>query len=771
MLIGNKPKLVAVKTLVEFAAKSGSIDRKFTPAPSGQEGIDGHKRVASNRTDEYQTEINLSTQYKGITFRGRADGYDPNNHRIEEIKTFYGEVDKIPENHTHLHWAQAKCYAWMFCEKLECSSIKVALIYFNLTSQKEYRFEKTWTAPALKEFFEEMAESYWLWQQKINHRHIKLEDWIEKLQFPYSFMHVSQRIMAEAVYKSAATGRVVLAEAPTGTGKTLAGLFPAIKAMTRTDINKIFYLTAKTTGKDLALENIKLIASDKSDVPLRVLELTAQEKSCLQPESQCTGSSCIYAFDFYVKLKTARAEAYEFPVLNKTILAKLALEYEICPFYLSMEMSRWADIVVADVNYYFDGTPLLLSLTQEFDWQPYLLVDECHNLIDRGRQMYSAELSREQLLSAKKIAPKSIKKPLNIINKQWLALIEESEQAEFSVLLKLPEKLILTLLEFTNKYIELLQQQPEHPLQHSAAHDFFFESLRFQTVFESIEDDFCIDLQSNQRNREILTLRNLIPARLLAQRIELASGACFFSATLNPPEYYQALLGLPKNTVNIRVPSPFNQDQLSVKIASNLSMRFKDRGAAVDTICGLIRDELCSSPGNAIAFFPSYEYLKKIEDALRLYILDINIKILTQSRSMNEVERQLFIDHFNAHNNVLGLAVLGGVFSEGIDLAGDALKGVFIATLGLPQINPINEHIRNLMQNRFQRGYDFTYTYPGIQKVIQAAGRVIRTKNDTGYLWLLDERFLKRDIRCLLPDWWKINSETLEMCNKKPQKP
>jgi len=751
----NAARPIAVKTLVEFAAKSGSLDRRFTPSPTAQEGIEGHKRVTSNRPDSYQTEVSFSIEYGGLIFRGRADGYSPDKHCIEEIKTFYGDVDAIPENHRELHWAQAKCYGWMLCEKSGCEYVNVAIIYFHLGDQKEYRFEQAWSAEELKSYCEALAEKYCRWQAKIDARLHQLNVWIEQLQFPYGAMHASQRVMAEAVYKAAATGRVVLAEAPTGTGKTLAGLFPAIKSMAHTPVNKIFYLTAKTTGKQLALENIALIASDQT--PLRTLELTAQEKACLQPDKLCNGDSCIYAFDFYKKLEAARAAACNQPILDKQVLKQLAYQFEICPFYLSMEMSRWTDIVVADVNYYFDGTPLLLGLTAEFNWKPYLLVDESHNLIDRGRQMYSAELNRGDLLSAKKHAPTSIKKSLTRINKYWLEIIKKLPDAPLALINALPEKFSLALLEFTNDYIAFLQKNPEHPVQHTSAQEFFFAALNYQKVIDVLNDDFCIDMQNLNSKEEILTLRNLIPAQLLAQRLDFAHCACFFSATLHPPYYYQTLLGLPDNSVHIKVPSPFSQDQLTVKIAHKLSTRFKDRTAAINPICTIIQEQINSEPGNALVFFSSYDFLQKVEIELRKQLSEQDVKFIVQSRRMSEQDRQEFIDQFSHHNNLLGLAVLGGAFSEGIDLSGDALKGVFIATLGLPQVNPVTEHLRIVMQEKFQQGYDFTYTFPGIQKVIQAAGRVIRTKKDTGYLWLLDERFAQKDIKKLLPDWWKIS--------------
>lgn len=748
---------VAVKTLVEFSAKTGSLNRRFTPAPTGQEGIEGHKKVTATRHKNYQKEVSLSITYKDITFRGRADGYDPNTHSIEEIKTFYGDVERIPENHRVLHWAQTRCYGWMYCAQHNYDEISLSLIYFELATETEYRLEENWQASELQEYFGQLADKYCAWQRQLNNRQQQLHQWLEQLQFPYGDMYSSQRVMAEAVYKAAITGRVVLAEAPTGTGKTLAALFPALKSIPRTPVDKIFYLTAKTTGKQLALENIQLIANDAT-TPLRTLEITAQEKSCLEPDKKCRGDSCIYALEFYKKLETARQAAAAMPVLDKSALNQLAEQFEICPFYLSMEMSRWVDIVVADVNYYFDGTPLLLGLTNQFEWNTYLLVDESHNLIERGRSMYSAELHRADLLGAKKSAPAAIKKNLGKINNAWLALLKTLPETADDLfhIDALPEKLGHTLTDFTNSYSEFLQQNPEHPVQETTAQEFFFSALNYQRIADIFDADFCVDMQTKNSNAEILTLRNLIPARQLATKLGFAHSACFFSATLHPPHYYQTLLGLPEDTVHIKVPSPFHTYQLTVKIASNLSTRYKDRQEAIDPICNIIQHQLQEEPGNALVFFSSYEFLHLTEEQLRKRIARQDIKLLVQSRKMNEQERENFIAQFNQHNNLLGLAVLGGAFSEGVDLAGDALKGAFIATLGLPQVNSINEHLRRVMHTQFGQGYDFTYTYPGIQKIIQAAGRVIRNKSDSGYLWLLDQRFGQAKIKALLPDWWNV---------------
>lgn len=765
MSAGNEvyqsPRLipVSVKTLAEFAAKSGSLDRRFTPSPTAQEGIAGHQEVVLRRPPHYQKEMSLTIQYEGLLIRGRADGYDSEARCLEEIKTFYGDFEKLPDNHRQLHWAQARLYGWMYCRQYQRNDITLALIYFDLHNQREYRVEEHFTLPELVAYGEDLAEVYWQWQQQINARQQQLSQWIDELAFPYGSFRSAQRQMAESVYKAAATGRVLLAEAPTGTGKTLASIFPAIKAFNKTPVDKIFYLTAKTTGKQLALENLQLIASDGIDTPLRVLELTAQEKICLEPDKRCTGDSCPFARNFYDKLQQARQAAYTTPLLTRQTLTQLAHTHEICPYYLGMEMSRWVDILVADFNYYFDTSALLQGLTRELNWHPYLLVDECHNLVERARQMYSAELDRSVLLAAKRLAPKPIKTSLERVNRLWLATIKTLDFSETALTLlnASPEKLNLALTGFTNDYIDFLQRHPDHPVQHTAVQEFFFAALNYLEKLELVDEDYCIDMQRPQPKQEVLTLRNLIPARPLAARLAQAHSACFFSATLRPAYFYQQMLGLPDDTVYLQVPSPFASQQLQVKVARHISTRYRDRSTAIGPLCDIIEQQVTAATGNYLAFFSSYEFLQQIERELQQRLSSANVTVITQSRRMSEQDREAFIERFTHEQNLLGLAVLGGAFSEGVDLPGDALKGAFIATLGLPQINPVTEHLRQRLQQVFQQGYHFAYLYPGIQKVVQAAGRVIRTQEDTGYLWLLDDRFAQHEVRQLLPEWWEIS--------------
>lgn len=746
---------VSVKALVEFAARSGSLDRKFTPAPTGLQGIEGHNRVTRTRPENYQKELALSIHTNSMLIRGRADGYCVNTHCIEEIKTFYGDFNQIPENHRQLHWAQVKFYGWMLGRQKNVEKVNLALIYFHLKDEKEYRLEECWTVAALENDCLSLVLKYENWKNGIDQRIAVLTPWLNQLAFPFEF-HTSQRSMAEAVYKSAMSHRVLLAEAPTGTGKTLAALFPALKTMARNKIDKVFYLTTKTTAKQLALEAIQLIATDAT--PLRTLELTAREKSCLEPEKACTGDSCPYANNFYEKLEPARYAAAAIPVLNKNTLEQLAHDFQICPFYLGMEMCRWVDVIVGDVNYYFDGNALLLGLTQDMEWQPYLLVDECHNLIERGRMMYSAAINRKLLLSAKKDAPPSLKKSLTRVNKQWLSLIKTLDEKPdlLTTLAEFPAAFAEELADFISQYQEFLQHNPDHPCQHGDIKEFFFSALSIQGRLAEINEDFCIDMQHLDTKAEELTIRNLVPARLLAKRLAFAKGACFFSATLHPMHFYHAMLGLPDDSVHLSVASPFDPTQLTIHITRDLSTRYRDRTASITAISQLVFNQLQRIPGNAIIFFPSYTYLQEVESHLRHQLQEYPVKIIAQTRKMNETERAEFIASFSRDNNILGLAVLGGAFSEGIDLPGDALTGVFVATLGLPQINKVNEYLRDYLQQKFQQGYNFTYLYPGLQKVIQAAGRVIRRKEDTGYLFLLDDRYGQPEIAQLLPDWWQV---------------
>ncbi|VUD68774.1 hypothetical protein TDB9533_04133 [Thalassocella blandensis] len=790
------PGTISVKTLVEFSAKTGSLDRAFTPSPSAEQGMEGHKLVQASRPASYMAEKACQIEMLGLSISGRADGYCPDTHCVEEIKTFYGEPDRIPENHQALHWAQALCYAYMMCVEQGRTQMSVALIYFELHKQKEFRIEQSWQVSELKTYVENLAQRYLQWHALEQQRLQTRNTWISTLEFPYARMHDSQREMAEAVYKAAVHECQLMVQAPTGTGKTLAAIFPSLKALYHSSIDKIFYLTAKGTTKQLALDAVNLLAKHGSE--LRVLEITAIEKACHFPEKQCNGNSCPYALGFYDKLAHVRQVASDRKFLDKTMLDSLAEEYEICPFYLSMEMARWVDMVVTDVNYYFDINALLSGLTKQFKWTPMLLVDEAHNMIERARGMYSASLHRQLLLQAKREAPKAVKSALDQLNKVWLHLIAEEvgenllSEENPAFIPMLPEKFCNALSLFTNRYVETLQQFPEHPMQAGVVKEFFFSVLNFQQLLPLLDEDFVLLLNASDakthglndkvnqttsqdknnesavkqtvgkrnygkpKQQQYIEIRNVVPASQLKPRFALSGAACLFSATLVPVSFYRAMLGMElENTYFVDLPSPYGPEQLAIQIAP-ISTRYRDRENAITDICRIITEQQKEMPGNAIVYFSSYDFLQKVEKALRIHPGTFGCELLVQNRDFSQLQRKAFIDAFSRQNNIIALAVLGGVFSEGIDLVGDKLKGVFVATLGLPTFSPFNEHVKTRIQRKFGSGYDFTYLYPGLQKVIQAAGRVIRSSQDTGYLWLLDDRFAQAEIQQLLPKHWSL---------------
>lgn len=764
---------VSVRALCEFTAKAGDLDLRFTPSPTAKEGIAGHTQVTDRRPAGYEREIRLSGRYHNLEVNGRADGYNPAGNRLEEIKTFRGDLALMPANHRALHWAQVKVYGWLLCQARALDRIELALVYFDIVTQKETSLREVFSGDALRAFFEQQCHSFLQWaRQQLAHRQGR-DLSLQALSFPHPRFRTGQRPLAEAVYRAASTGRCLMAEAPTGIGKTLGTLFPLLKALPRKELDKVFFLTAKTPGRRLALDAIQSLEVG----PLRTLELVARDKSCEHPDKACHGDSCPLAHGFYDRLPQAREAAAREPMLSQSRLRELALAHNICPYYLSQEMARWSDIVIGDYNYYFDLSALLYALTAANQWRVALLIDEAHNLVERGRSMYSAELHQSLFRSVRKDAPVELKRAFDKVNREWNALnraafpvsedsgAAEQGDARYTVQPELPHKLVGALQTATAAVTDYLTEQPFALASNLT--QFYFDALHFLRVAELFDDDaFLCDLFlcSPFRNgatggrrakaHTVICLRNLIPAALLRARFDAAHCTTLFSATLRPAQYYVDVLGLPENTVPIDVPSPFVAEQLEVNIIRNISTRYQHRGASVIPIADLIVRQYHHHPGNYLAFFSSYEYLNQVLNAILSGHPEL--PVWAQDRRMDEQARQMFLDKFHHQGQGIGFAVLGGAFAEGIDLPGQRLIGAFIATLGLPQSNPINEQLRQRMDAVFGDGYNYTYLYPGLRKVVQAAGRVIRTESDTGVVYLIDDRFAQGRVKQLLPNWWRI---------------
>ncbi|HEJ2710781.1 TPA: ATP-dependent DNA helicase [Pseudomonas aeruginosa] len=748
---------VAVRALCEFTAKVGDLDLRFTPSPTAQEGMTGHAIVVGRRGPTYYAELPLSGEYQGLQVRGRADGYDPDENLLEEIKTHRGDISRIPDNHRLLHWAQAKVYGWLLCRERDMPKINLAVVYFNVLTQHETAFHLSASADELREFFELQCSRYIRWAEYEREHRRQRDEALKRLRFPHAEFRSGQRQLANTVYRAARDGHCLMAQATTGIGKTLGTLFPQLKAFPEQGLDRLFFLTAKTPGRRLALDALATLRSQEEAMPLRVLEHVARDKACEHPNKACHGDSCPLAKGFYDRLPAARRAALEGQWLSYESVRATALEHQICPYYLSQELCRWADVVVCDYNYYFDMGGLLYGLTLLNEWRVTLLVDEAHNLIERARGMYTAELNQLRFEAVRRVAPSVMKAPLERISRHWRQL-ERDQEVAYQVYPTAPDLFVMALQKAVSTLTDHLSEQPAG--NSAELLNFYLDAMLFCRLAEAFGEHSLFDIsrdESNGQSVSTLCIRNIVPAPFLAPRFEDAHSCTLFSATLSPAHYYADLLGLPEETPWIDVESPFSAEQLQVHAVSNLSTRYAHRDFSLAPIAALMARQFAERPGNYLAFFSSYAYLQSVLDEFRA--AHPQIPVWVQSRQMDEAERQAFLDRFCSNGRGIGFAVLGGAFGEGIDLPGDRLIGAFIATLGLPQLNPINEEIKQRMEVMFgsNNGYDYTYLFPGLQKVVQAAGRVIRTVKDQGVVYLIDDRFNQPTIRKLLPTWWKVD--------------
>ena len=754
----NPAYVVAVRALCEFAAKVGDLDHRFTPAPSAAEGIAGHAAVAMRRGPRAESEVSLIGEHGPLRVRGRADGFDPDACRVEEVKTYRGDLAAMPANHRALHWAQAKVYGALLCRTRGLHRITVALVYHDIGTQTDTTLSEAHTAAQLEAFFTGMCDRFLAWaEQEMAHRHARDSE-LAALSFPHANFRPGQRQLAEAVYKAAGAGRCLAAQAPTGIGKTLGTVFPLLKACAPQRLDKVFFLAAKTPGRGLALGALRTLAT--GGLSLRVLELVAREKSCEHPGKDCHGESCPLARGFYDRLPAARQAAVERRFLDRPALREVAARHGVCPYYLGQEMVRWADVVVGDYNYYFDLAAMLHGLTLANQWRVGLLVDEAHNLLERARKMYSATLEQVQLDAVRRTAPDVLKPAMERLQRAWVQLNGECT-GPYQVFDELPQRWFGALSSCINAVGQHLGDRPDQVPPDLLR--FYFDTLQFARVAERFGSHSVFDVTEapeGLKKRSVLCLRNVVPAPFLRPRFAAAHTTTLFSATLSPRAFHGDTLGLPDDTLWIDVESPFSPRQLALHVTPRLSTRHADRPASVAPIATLMARQYRERPGNYLAFFSSFDYLGQV--MARFAANHPDVPLWAQARAMDEPAREQFLARLMAGGQGIGFAVLGGAFAEGIDLPGDRLIGAFIATLGLPQLNAVNEAMRERLDAAFGAGYAYAYLYPGLQKVVQAAGRVIRTPADVGVVHLIDDRFTRREVRDLLPRWWPVAQHILD---------
>ncbi|ART84039.1 hypothetical protein CBP31_11590 [Oceanisphaera profunda] len=783
---------IAVRTLCEFAARLGSLEHSYTPSPTAIEGMAGHKKIQGRRGPDYQAEYLLTGDCLGITLRGRADGYEAKGYQakgyqeyseqtltplLEEIKTHRGEISRLGEGQRQLHWAQLKVYGALLCARDQLAQVRLRLLYYDIGKDLETPLEETWEHAELESFLHDLCTRYQDWHQQEQAHRVKRDQSLISLAFPFADFRTHQRHLSETVYKAISRAQSLQLEAPTGIGKTLGVAYPALMAMPRRGLDRLFMLSARTTGRQLMLDSLsKLKGPDDGLLPVRILELTARDKACLHTDLACHGESCPLASGFFDKLPKARQAAANRYWLDQTSINEIAAEHQLCPYYLAQEMARWSDVVVGDVNHYFDQQALLFGLSQQNEWRSVPLIDEAHNLIERARGMYSAALNQAQFSAAAKAAPASLKKTFTALQRAWKRLISAHELAD-SVAVKVgaePQNHQLSTVptELNGALQRLIGEITEHFSEFSPTPELqavLFDSLAFLKLAEQFGEHSLCTLEvrtwtagSKPRQSASLALQNLIPADFLAPRFAHAEAAILFSATLSPARYYHDLLGLPDSTCGQTIASPFSAQQLQLNVL-NVSTRFKDRARSLPAISQRIAAHYQAKAGNYLVYLSSFAYLKQLQDYFQNQ--HPSLPCIAQTSGMSEAERLAFIERFRNGRGLVGFAVLGGAFSEGIDLPGDDLVGVFIATLGLPPFDDYHQQLAQRLAARFgsDQSYAYTYLYPGLRKVIQAAGRLIRTPDDTGVIELMDDRFNSPDIQRLLPTWWTENAHSQAM--------
>ena len=755
---------VSVRALCAFTGQRGDLDRRFTPSATALEGIQGQQGVALRRGADYETEIALETVHDGLRVRGRADGYDPRRHTLEEIKTIRGLPQDIPENRRQLHWAQLQTYGALFCRARGLDELALALVYVDVASQAETELRQVYGAAELDALFRQRCADFRDWAaQEARHRTAR-DAALSAMGFPQPAFRPGQRALAEAVYRAAVNGRCLLAQAPTGIGKTIGTLFPLLHAMPRRGVDKLAYLTCKGTGRLPALEALEALRAATPGEALRVVALVPKDQACEHPDKACHPQSCPLARGFYDRLPAARAQAVAEGWLDPAAQRRVARTHGLCPYYLGQELVRWADVLVGDVHHVFDTHGHLWGLVQAREMRLSIAVDEAHNLVERTRQMYSAELRLGVLQSAASQAPGEVRGPLHQLLQAAQALVADCD-TPYAVLDPVPEAFVRALQSAVGALAEHFHQQP---LATGPLLTLFFGLQRFLRGVDTLGEHALFDVQRESAEpaaqagedgaapdaaEATLSVRNVVPAPYLRPRFQALQGATLFSATLSPPDHAVRLLGLPADTAWIDVPPAFAPEHLQVRVADGISTRYADRARSLALLAAVMARQFDAHPGNYLAFFSSFEYLDKA--AAQLQAQRPDIPQWRQDRRMAAEARQDFLARFTPAGRGIGFAVLGGVFAEGVDLPGARLIGAFIATLALPPVSPVQDAMAARLERLFGVGSGDADLVPAMHKVVQAAGRVLRTPDDRGWLWLLDDRYRRPEVRALLPPGWQ----------------
>ena len=753
---------ISVRNLVEFILRNGDLvsGSSISDKEAMLKGSRLHRKIQKQMGSHYQPEVSLKKdiEYDDLILRveGRADGIFSQDDRfcIDEIKGVYKNLE-LMEEPVLVHRAQALCYAWIYLDEHELEKIDIQMTYAHLDTEVIKRFRETLTRAELKQWYEELTDSYHKWLAYQIEWREKRNESMKKLEFPFEYRK-GQRKMVSGIYHAISKKEQIFIQAPTGVGKTMSAVFPAVRAIGQGMAETVFYLTARTITRTVAQDAFEILRD--RGLLFKVVTITAKEKLCFCDKPECDPEKCPYAKGHYDRINDAVYELWTTEQsFDRETLLRHAQKWQVCPFEMSLDLAVWMDGVICDYNYVFDPNVYLKRFFGENVSGNYLfLIDEAHNLVDRGREMYSASISLDDVIETRKfVKPYSQKlwKKLGKVKKQ----MEELKQncGEW----KVEENagvLPISLLSVQGEMDQLLEEPPAQEVVDGIL-DFYFAVRNFLNISELVDDNYVVYAAFDDNGRFYLKLFCVNPAENLQKYLDKGNSTVFFSATLLPLQYYRKMLSTRSENFGMYVESPFEQKKRCLMICRDVSSKYTRRGyEEYRKIAEYIARMSWQKKGNYMVFFPSYRLM---EDVYQVYQDEFSVswvRCISQHASMTELEREEFLEEFTeeTEETLVGFCVMGGIFSEGIDLIGDRLIGAAVVGTGLPQVNCEREILKGYYDEKGEQGFDYAYRYPGMNKVLQAAGRVIRTKEDTGAILLMDERFLNRDYRNLFPREW-----------------
>ncbi|CUM86154.1 ATP-dependent DNA helicase [Eubacterium ramulus] len=762
---------ISVRNLVEFIFRSGDIDNRIgkgAQKEAMQEGSRMHRKIQGRMGMEYRAEVPLKLEVPQeqyvLALEGRADGIITNADgvTVDEIKCMYTDVTRFEEP-IFVHKAQAMCYAYIYALQNGLDQISVQLTYCDLDTEEICRFEEAFSFFWLERWFQDMMEAYRKWTDfQFTWRKIRQTS-IQTLEFPFPYREGQYKLVGD-VYRTIHRKKILFIQAPTGTGKTISTLFPAIRAVGENLGDKIFYLTAKTITRTVAKDTCDLLKA--KGYRGKVIVLTAKEKMCPCEEMDCNPSNCLRAKGHYDRVNDAVYDLIttEEDFTRERMLAQ-AEKYQVCPFEMSLDASLYADIIICDYNYVFDPNVYLKRFFSEEEKGDYIfLVDEAHNLVERGREMYSAVLVKEEILTVKKLVRGKDRKLEAALEKCNRQMLEWKRECETYTIYESIGAFAFSLMRLMSLLDIFLQSRGEMP-ERKEVTEFYLNLRHFMNMFERVDENYVLYSDFDETDRFCLHLYCVNPSVNLQECLERGKSTIFFSATLLPVNYYKNLLSSKKDNYAVYADSAFREEQRLLFIGRDVSSLYTRRTLGeFHRIALYIQQVLRAKKGNYLIFFPSYRFMEDVYEQF-LAVNEQEADCMMQSGNMNEADREEFIQEFSnpRGKSLAAFCVLGGIFSEGIDLKEDLLIGVLIVGTGLPQICNQREILKEYYQEENGQGFDYAYQYPGMNKVLQAAGRVIRTASDRGIIGLLDERFLRSDYRKLFPrEWSQYEVHTLD---------